>query len=76
MFIPISIKINDTCSKYIFKRLNSPPLHLTILLRMKSCAEFHFSIQPILNDLQNIDVNWAPIYNMIDKGTPLILIIL
>ena len=55
MPIPIHIKINNACPKHIFKGLYN-----TIRLGIKTVLNFTIVPNTFLNDLKNLDANFAP----------------
>ena len=70
MPIPNPIKINNACSKHIFKGLYRT-IRLTILLGLKTVLNFKLVPNPFINDLKILDMNFASRFDMMDKGMPL-----
>ena len=68
MSIPIPFKINNAHPKYLqgFVSYSS----LDHCLWMKTVLDFTIVPNPFWIDLQYQDVNWAPQYDMMDKGMP------
>ena len=68
MFIPISLEVDYPRSKQILNGLNTR--RFTINLGIKSRSSLHLVPNPFYNDLQNLDVNCAPLSDIMENWIP------
>lgn len=67
IIIPIILEDNRTSSQYNFLSLNSA-ICLTIGLIIKVVLSLTWESNPFLIDLQNWEVNWVALSEIMDKG--------